>query len=232
MFPGIDISPVILSIKVSLISTFISLIVGTLCAWRMALSKFRGKLFVETLLTLPLVLPPSVAGYYLLLLMGRGTAWGRWLNDTLNIHLLFTWEAAVIASTAMGFPLMVKAVEAAMKSVEIEIIESARTLGANEWRIFWHILLPCSYRGIIAGTVLAFARGIGEFGATLMVAGNIPGLTQTLPLALYASVQTGNESAARLYTLILTLIAFGVLWAVNLYQTRWIEQPPQKHRNS
>lgn len=232
MIPTIDIYPIILSIKVGIISTIISLVVGTLCAWRMALSKFRGKLLVETILTLPLVLPPSVAGYYLLLLMGRGTAWGRWLNETLNIHLLFTWEAAVIASTVMGFPLMVKAVEAAMKSVDIEIIESARTLGANEWRIFWHILLPCSYRGVIAGTVLAFARGIGEFGATLMVAGNIPGMTQTLPLALYSAVQSGNESAARLYTLILTLIAFAVLWAVNFYQTRWIESQPRQRRSS
>jgi len=132
--------------------------------------------------------------------------------------LLFTWEGAAIAAAIMSFPLMVKTAAAAMESIEREYIETARTSGASEWQIFRHVYIPLSYKGILAGAVLAFARGLGEFGATLMVAGNIPGRTQTLPLALYNAVQSGDNNAALLYTVILTITGFAILWGVQQYQ--------------
>ena len=213
-----DLTPLWLSLKVALTATAGVVVLGTLAAWRLALGRFKGKALLETVLTLPLVLPPTVAGYYLLLALGRGTAWGVWLNDSAGIRLLFTWEGAAIAAAIMAFPLMVKTAAAAMESVDREYVETARMAGADEWQIFLHVLLPLSYKGIFAGAVLAFARGLGEFGATLMVAGNIPGQTQTLPLALYAAVQAGAENVALLYTLLLTVVSFVILYAVSAYQ--------------
>lgn len=213
-----DLTPLWLSLKVALTATAGVVVLGTLAAWRLALGRFKGKALLETVLTLPLVLPPTVAGYYLLLVLGRGTAWGVWLNESAGIRLLFTWEGAAIAAAIMAFPLMVKTAAAAMESVDREYVETARMAGADEWQIFLHVLLPLSYKGIFAGAVLAFARGLGEFGATLMVAGNIPGETQTLPLALYAAVQAGAENVALLYTLLLTVVSFVILYAVSAYQ--------------
>lgn len=214
----VELSPLWISLKVALVATAAVLLIGTLAAWRLALGRFRGKALTETLLTLPLVLPPTVVGYYLLMILGRGTAWGMWLNDSAGIRLLFTWEGAALAASIMALPLMVKTAAAAMESVDREFVETARMAGASEWQIFLHVLLPLSYKGIIAGAVLAFARGLGEFGATLMVAGNIPGSTQTLPLALYSAVQAGANDAALLYTLLLTLVSFVILFAVSHYQ--------------
>ncbi|HET7153724.1 MAG TPA: molybdate ABC transporter permease subunit [Candidatus Kapabacteria bacterium] len=213
-----DISPLWVSAKVALVAAVLVLVLGTIAAWRLARSNFRGKALLETILTLPLILPPTVVGYYLLVVFGRGTAWGRWLNDFAGIRVLFTWEGAAIAAAIMSFPLMVKTAAAAMESIEREYIETARTSGATEWQIFRHVYIPLSYKGILAGAVLAFARGLGEFGATLMVAGNIPGRTQTLPLALYNAVQSGNDNAALLYTIILTITGFAILWGVQQYQ--------------
>jgi molybdate transport system permease protein len=213
-------SPFYLSLRVTLCATALVLVGGTLAAWWLSRVRFRGKALLETLLTLPMVLPPTVVGYYLLLVLGRGTEWGRFLNDSAGIRLLFTWEGASIAAAIMAFPLMVKSAAAAFESIEREFVETARTNGATEWQIFWHVLLPLSYRGVIAGAVLAFARGLGEFGATLMIAGNIPGLTQTMPLALYSAVQQGDDSTAMTYTLLLTATSFVVLWGVGVWQVR------------
>ena len=228
----IDYTPLILSLKVSLFSTLLVLVLGTLAAWKLTTTRIRGKIFIETFLTLPLVLPPSVVGFILLFILGRGSVVGQWLNNQLGIHLLFTWQAAVIAAAIMSFPLMVKSAESAMKSIDIELIEIAKTLGASEWRIFTDVLIPCSYRGLLTGGILAFARGLGEFGATLMVAGNIPGLTQTLPLALYSSVQSGDYHTATIYAAILTIIAFVILWAVGLYQAYLSAIQPKKTKSS
>lgn len=214
----LDLSPLWISLRVALTATAAVLVLGTLAAWRLAIGTFRGKAILETLLTLPLVLPPTVVGYYLLLGFGRGTAWGLWLNDWAGIHLLFTWQGAAIAAAIMAFPLLVKTAAAAMESVEREYIETARTSGATEWQVFVRVLIPLSYKGILAGAVLAFARGLGEFGATLMVAGNIPGQTQTLPLALYTAVQSGDDRPALIYTALLTVVSFGMMLGVSAYQ--------------
>ncbi len=212
-------SPLWVSLKVTFCASVVVLVLGTLVAWRLAMWRWRGKPLLETVFTLPLVLPPTAVGYYLLLTLGQGTGFGAWLND-IGVRLLLTWEGAAIAAAVMAAPLMVKTAQAAMESVELEMLEAARTLGAGEWTILWHVLLPLSYRGLLAGAALSFARALGEFGATLMVAGNIPGSTQTVPIALYTSVQAGHDREAALYAAVLTVIAFGMLWGVSVYQRR------------
>jgi molybdate transport system permease protein len=194
---------------------------GILAAWWLAHGRpFPGKTLVETLLTLPLVLPPTVVGFYLLRLFGRGTAVGLWINDRVGLRLLFTWQGAAVAAGVMALPLFVRTATAAFASVDRELLEAARTLGAGERVLLTEVIVPLSYRGLLAGLTLAFARALGEFGATLMVAGNIPGRTQTLPLALYADVQAGKNQEALIYTLILTLAAFALLGSVGIYQSR------------
>jgi molybdate transport system permease protein len=210
-------TPLLLSLQVALTATLLTLPLGLVVAWWLGVGKpFRGKIVLETLLTLPLVLPPTVVGFGLLLLLGRGTAFGRFLQDRLGIELLFTWEGAAIAASVMAFPLLVRTVSAAFASVDNELLEVGRTLGASEARLFVSVLIPLAYRGILAGTTLAFARALGEFGATLMVAGAIPGQTETLPLALYNTVQAGKDSEAVGYALLLTTVAFITLGIVSI----------------
>jgi molybdate transport system permease protein len=211
-------SPLVLSLLVA--STAMLLVVppGLLAAWWLGVGKpFRGKLLVETLLTLPLVLPPTVVGFGLLLVLGQQTALGRYLNDSLGIRLLLSWEAAALASAIMAAPLFTRTAAAAFASVERDLLDAGRTLGASEMTLFLRVLIPLSYRGLLAGGTLAFARALGEFGATLMVAGTIPGRTQTLPLSLYAAVQNGNYDAALHDTLVLCLLAFVLVGLVSLY---------------
>lgn len=194
---------------------------GILVAWWLAHGRpFSGKGLIETLLTLPLVLPPTVVGYYLLLLLGRGTRFGRWLNDDAHIQLLFTWQGAALAAAVMALPLFVRVAAAAFATIEKELLEAGRTLGASETTLLWRVTVPIAFRGVLAGVALAFARALGEFGATLMVAGSIAGRTQTLPLALYAAVQAGNNHDALVYTLLLTVVAFVLLGSVGVYQSR------------
>jgi molybdate transport system permease protein len=210
-----------LSLQVALAATLLALPVGLLAAWWLGVGRpFRGKIVIETLLTLPLVLPPTVVGYYLLLVLGRGTGLGRWLNDAAGVRLLFTWQGAAIAAAVMALPLFVKTAAAALAAVDADLLEVGRTLGARETTLLARVLVPLAYRGLLAGAALAFARALGEFGATLMVAGNIPGRTQTLPLALYGAVQNGNERAALVYTLLLSLGAFALLLGVGAYGSR------------
>lgn len=198
-----------LSLRVAVCSTLLTVPLGLWGAWWLGVRarSFPGRVILETLLTLPLVLPPTVVGYALLLLLGRGTAGGRFAQDVLGLRLLFTWEGAALAATVMALPLLVRTGASALAAVDTELIDVARTLGATEWSLFRHVLLPLSYRGLLAGLTLAFARALGEFGATLMVAGNIPGETQTLPLALYSAVQAGEDRAALRYAATLTLLA-------------------------
>ncbi|MES2463241.1 MAG: molybdate ABC transporter permease subunit [Armatimonadota bacterium] len=211
-------SPLLLSLLVA--STAMALVVpaGLLTAWWLGTGKpFRGKVLVETLLTLPLVLPPTVVGFGLLLILGQQTVFGRYLNNALGIRLLFTWEAAALASAIMAAPLFTRTAAAAFATVERDLLDVGRTLGASEITLFLRVLIPISYRGLLAGGTLAFARALGEFGATLMVAGTIPGRTQTLPLSLYAAVQNGKYDDAFKDTLLLTILAFVLVGLVSAY---------------
>jgi molybdate transport system permease protein len=202
--------PVLLSLKVASVATALIFVIGLALALWLARRRFPGQTVVETLINLPLVLPPSVVGYYLVLVLGRGgplAAWFGW-------QILFTWPAAAIAATVVGLPLMVQAARAAIANVDPALENAARTLGSSEPEVLWRVTLPLARRGILAGLVLGAARALGEFGATLMVAGNIPGRTQTLPLAIYDAVQNRQYGQANLMVLLMTALAFLSLWAV------------------
>lgn len=194
-------TPLLLSLKVAGLATLLNLILGVAAAY--GLSRWRSPLrdLIDSLLTLPLVLPPTVMGYYLLVLFGRRGTFGAWL-ESLGIQLVFTWQGAVVASTVVAFPLVLKAARAAFESVDHQLEDAARVLGVCEAGVFFRVSLPLATRGIMAGVLLAFARALGEFGATLMVAGNLPGRTQTLSVAIYEAVQAGDDGAATLLVLI------------------------------
>lgn len=202
--------PFWLSLQVTAAATIGILIIGLALALLLARVSFRGKLLLETAITLPLILPPTVVGYYLLFVLGRGSLLVEWLR----IDLLFTWQAAAFASMVVGLPLMVQTARAAFEDVEPEVEDAARADGASEWQVGWYITLPLARRGILAGLILSAARALGEFGATLMVAGNIPGRTQTLPLAIYDAVQARRYDDAGLMVLTMTSLAFTGLWLV------------------
>ncbi len=202
--------PFWLSLQVTATAMLGILIIGLGLALLLVRVPFRGKLLLETVINLPLVLPPTVVGYYLLFVLGRGS----FLRETLAIDWLFSWQAAAIAAMVVGLPLMVQTARAAFEEVEPDMEGAARVDGAAEWQVWWYITLPMARRGIMAGLILSSARALGEFGATLMVAGNIPGRTQTLPLAIYDAVQARRYPDAEMMVISMTLIAFGCLWLV------------------
>lgn len=208
-------SPLYLSIKVAFYSTVITTVIGTFIAWLLAKGRFNGKDILSAIVTLPMVLPPTVLGYYLLIIIGRQSFIGRLLLNTFNINLIFTWKAAVIASVIVSLPLMIRAVQSSIEGVDGSLEDVARTLGKSELTIFFHITLPLAWKGIIGGIVLAFARAMGEFGATLMVAGNIPGKTQTLSIAIYDSVQSGNYKQANFLVVLISFITIALLVVIN-----------------
>ena len=208
----------LLSLQVLAVATLLIATIGLGLALWLARSHFRGKMLVETLILLPLVLPPSVVGYYLLVALGRGSP----LADWLGWRVLFTWQAAVIASTIVGLPLMVLAAKSAISSVDPLLENAARVLGSSEPEVLWRVTLPLARRGVLAGLILGSARALGEFGATLMVAGNIPGRTQTLPLAIYDAVQNQNYALANRMVLMMTILAF-----LALAFARRLERPRQ-----
>ncbi|CDZ94303.1 molybdate ABC transporter permease subunit [Pseudomonas saudiphocaensis] len=202
-----------LSLKVAGFATVISLILGTATGFLLARVRFPGRDLLDTLLTLPMVLPPTVLGYYLLVLLGRRSAFGAWLQDTFGISLIFTWQGAVVAAAIVAFPLVFKPARAAFEGVDGQLENAARVLGVSELAIFFRVTLPLAWRGILAGVLLAFARALGEFGATLMVAGSIPGKTQTLSIAVYEAVQAGQDDVANTLVLITSLVCVTVLLA-------------------
>jgi molybdate transport system permease protein len=193
--------PLLLSLKVAGWATAVNAVLGVGAAW--ALARWRSPLrdVVDAVLTLPLVLPPTVLGYYLLVLVGRRGVFGEWLAR-LGIELVFTWQGAVLASTIVAFPLVLTSARAAFEGVDHQLENAARVLGVPEAGIFFRVTLPLAARGIIAGVLLAFARALGEFGATLMIAGNLPGRTQTLSVAIYEAVQAGDDNTANLLVLV------------------------------
>lgn len=207
--------PLLLSLRVAIFATALVAVVGLALGLWLARLDFRGKSLVETLVSLPMILPPSVVGYYLLLFLGR-----RGPFYLLGLRIVFTWPAAVIASAVVALPLMVQSSRAAIAAVDPTLEKVAGTLGSPPWKVVWDVTLPLSRRGILAGVVLAFARSLGEFGATLMVAGNIPGRTQTLPLAIYDLVQANRMAQANGAVLLMTVVAFLLLLTVNRLERR------------
>lgn len=193
--------PLLLSLKVAGWATALDLVLGVAAGYALARWRSGARDVVDSLLTLPLVLPPTVLGYYLLVLLGRRGVLGAWL-DRLGIQLVFTWQGAVIASMVVAFPLILKSARAAFEAVDPQLERAARTLGISETGIFFRVTLPLAARGILAGALLAFARALGEFGATLLIAGNLPGRTQTLSVAVYAAVQAGDDATANFLVLV------------------------------
>ena len=208
--------PIYLSLKVAGLATLVALISGLAVArFQMRRKSFFSKV-LDALCTLPMILPPTVLGYYLILVVGRRGILGEWLAD-MNIEVIFTWQGAVIAATVVVFPLIYKSARAALESVDPRYEDAARTLGASEAKIFFLVTLPLAWRGILAGSMLAFARGMGEFGATLMIAGNIPGRTQTLALAIYDAFQAGDDPKALSLVLLTSFICLSILIAADSF---------------
>jgi molybdate transport system permease protein len=197
---------------VSALSTMLILPGGLATAWLLARRDWPGKTLVETLVTLPLVMPPVATGLILLKVLGRRGVLGGFLHDKLHLDLAFTWRAVLAAQAVMSFPLLVRSARTAFAEVNPRFEQIARTLGAGEWRVFFTITVPLAWRGIIGGMILAFARALGEFGATIMVAGNIPGQTATLSLSIYESVQLGRDAAAFRLLGISVALAFAAVW--------------------
>lgn len=204
-------TPLWLTLKVALLATLVAGAVGIALGWWMSQRRFAGKSVVDALLMLPMVLPPTVLGYYLIVLIGRNGVFGQYLDRWFGINLIFTWQGAVIAASLVSLPLIYKAARAAFEDVDGRLLHAARTLGAGEFEIFVRIALPLAVRGIAAGLMLAFARAMGEFGATLMIAGNLPGKTQTLSIAIYDAVQSGNDAQALWLTLVISVVCVVVL---------------------
>jgi molybdate transport system permease protein len=190
------------------ISTLLVLPLGLALAWCLARPRWKGKAVLETIVTLPLVLPPVVTGLFLLQMLGRRGPVGRWFHEMFGLDIIFTWRAVVIALTVMSLPLLVRSARSAFEGVDRAYEQIARTLGAGEWRIFCTVTLPLARRGVLGGTLLAFARALGEFGATIMVAGNIPGQTTTLSVAVYQYVQLGQDASAWLLAGVSASLAF------------------------
>lgn len=212
-----DLFPLFLTVKVSFTATVVTVAVGLALSLLLARKDFFGKTLLDVVLMQPLVIPPTVLGYYLLSLFGRGSPLGSFLEDYLGVEVVFTWKGAVVAAFVSSLPLFIKPVRAALEGVGPDLEDAARTLGKTELQVLRTVTLPLAWRGIAAGTVMAFARATGEFGATLMVAGNIPGLTQTLPIAIYDSVQAGDYYAANVLVAVITVFSLTVLYAAEKF---------------
>ena len=206
-----SLQPLWLTLKVAGVATLSAFLAGVALAFLLAKGRFRGKELLDAFLTLPLVLPPTVLGYYLIVLVGRNGWIGRRLYEAFGITLMFTWQGAALAAAIVSLPLVLKSARTAFESVDQNLEKAALTLGLSKADVFFRVSFPLAWRGILAGTMLAFARAMGEFGATLMIAGNLPGKTQTLSLAVYDAVQAGNDNLAATLVLITSLVCIIVL---------------------
>ncbi|HHX87076.1 MAG TPA: molybdate ABC transporter permease subunit [Firmicutes bacterium] len=215
--PELDLVPVWISLKTASLSTIITFFLG--CAAARWLVSYQGKAkgLIDGLFTLPLVLPPTVLGFGLLLLFGKHGPLGKLLLK-MGTTVIFSWWATVIASTVVAFPLMYQTTRGSFEQIEPNIENAARTLGASEWNIFWRVTVPLAWPGIMAGIILSFARSLGEFGATLMIAGNIPGKTQTIPLAIYFAVAAGNNTKALVWVAIILVISMASIFSLNYWK--------------
>lgn len=218
----IDWFPLWLSLKVAATATLFAFMGGLALAYVLANGSFRGRDLLDAAVTLPLVLPPTVLGYYLLIVLGRDAWLGRMYEQVTGSPLVFTWHGAVVAAMLHSAPLLIKTSRAALESVDHSYERAARSLGASEWRLFWRITLPLAWRSIVAGSALCFARSLGDFGATLMVAGNIPGRTQTVAVAIFDAVESGHGQVARILVLVVSAIALLTLTIANRLGGGWL----------
>jgi molybdate transport system permease protein len=212
-------TPIKLSLGIASISVIIVFFFGILAARILSRNRFFGKTAVETILTLPLVLPPTVVGFLLIIIFGINSPVGRAIEELFGSPIMFTWWAAVIASSVVAFPLMYQSAKTGFLSIDPGAEEAARVDGANEWKVFLHITLPLSARTLISGLILSFARALGEFGATLMFAGNLPGRTQTVPTAIYVAIESGNMESAWLWVIVMAGISFLMLLSTSLIKS-------------
>lgn len=216
-----DVSAIFISLKTASLSIVITFFLGILAAWAVvSIHREKIKVLLDGILTLPLVLPPTVAGFFLLYIFGVKRPIGQFFLDFLGVKIVFSWGATVLAAVVISFPLMYRSARGAFEQVDQSLIYAARTIGMGEWAIFWRIILPLALPGVASGGILAFARGLGEFGATAMIAGNIAGQTRTLPLAIYSAVSGGRMEDAWEYVLILVGISFLVVVGMNWFTAR------------
>lgn len=215
--PAFDWFPLVLSLKVAAVATLLALVAGTALGWLFARVQFPGSSVLEAALMLPLVLPPTVIGYGILVALGRHSVVGGWLREHFDYTIIFSWHGAVVASALVALPLVLKSASAAFAGVDRTMEAAARTLRQSPWSVFVRVTLPLAWPGILAGTLLAYARAMGEFGASLMVAGSIPHQTQTLSMAIYDAVQAGRNDAALVLVIVTSVISIAVLVASNRF---------------
>ena len=211
-----DFIPLIISLKIAVIATVITFFLGIFAARLIMNMDSRWKWLVDGIFTLPLVLPPTVIGFFLLLILGKNGFIGKFLSN-MNINVIFSWQGAVIAAVVVAFPLMYRTTRGAFEQIDMNLVYAARTLGLSEFKIFWKIIMPLSLPSVGAGTILAFARAMGEFGATLMVAGNIPNKTQTISLLIYTAVAGGDMELAMRWVGIIVVISLSAIFAMNMW---------------
>ena len=211
-----DFSPLWISLKTAFLATIITSIIGIFISYKMANYKGRGRGLIDGVFTLPLILPPTVIGFFLLLICGKNGFVGK-IFMSFNKNIIFSWSATVIAATVVAFPMMYRTCRSAFEQIDKNMISAARTLGLSETKIFFKIAIPLAWPGIIGGLVLSFARALGEFGATLMIAGNIPGKTQTMPVAIFFAVEGGDMNKAKLWVLIIVAISFIMIFLLNYW---------------
>lgn len=224
-----DWSPILISMKTAAVSIVVTFFLGLWAAKLVVAAKSpRVKMVVDGILTLPMVLPPTVAGFFLLMLFGVKRPLGQLFLNVFGVKIVFSWAATVIAAVVIAFPLMYRAARGAFEQVDETLVFAARTLGFSEWKIFWKVIMPVAMPGVLSGAILAFARGLGEFGATAMLAGNIAGKTQTLPLAIYSEVAAGKMSEAYKYVAIIVVISFLVVVFMNVLSLRETHSPGHK----
>ena len=224
-----DLTPLWISLKTAFTATIITFFLGLAVARWMAFYHGKGKSLLDGLLIMPLVLPPTVVGFLLLLLFGKNGPLGQLLLK-LGTTIIFSWPATVIAATVVAFPMMYKTAKGAFEQIDTNILNAARTLGASEWRVFWRVIVPLSWPGIAAGTILSFARALGEFGATLMLAGNIPGKTTTIPVAIFFAAEGGEMDKAMVWVLVILGISLAVVLAESYWSQRQYNSGGSKGR--
>ncbi|MDQ0272693.1 molybdate ABC transporter permease subunit [Cytobacillus purgationiresistens] len=216
IFSEAFLSPIWVSLKIAIIAGIIVILIGTVAARFFARKQFRGKAVIETLLMLPMVLPPTVVGFFLIVIFGKNSWAGQAITWLFDRPIIFTWWAAVIAAIVVAFPLMYQSAKSGFLAMDRDIENAARVDGASEWKIFFFISIPLASKALISGSILSFARALGEFGATLMFAGNIPGETQTLPIAIYIAIDSGNMVMAWLWVIAIVTLSFLMLLAVRV----------------